>query len=82
MFFLNPAAHLRPVSYLVDHVHRDRQALAGRGLLHQVLDDLDRVEDHPLARPGHVREEPVLDRVVLRAVRRVVRHPHLQFQPV
>ena len=64
---------------LVENVHGHLQAGAGGGLFHQALDDLDRVEDHALAGAGHMREQAVLDGVVLGTVRRVV--GHADFQP-
>ena len=49
---------------------------------HVVLDGLQRVEDHTAARPGQVWEQAVLNRIVLRAVRRVMRHTDLDAQSV
>jgi hypothetical protein len=43
---------------------------------------LDALEDHPLARAGPMREQPMLDRVVLGGIRRVVRHTDLDPEPI
>ena len=64
---------------LVQDVHGHLQAGAGGGLFHQGFDDLECMEDHALTGASHVREQPVLDGVVLGTVRRVVRHA--DFQP-
>ena len=62
--------------------HRHAQARRGFGLLHELPRDVHGVEDHPLAGAGDVREYVVLDRIVLRTVRWIVRDPHLQSQPI
>src|SRR6266545_369121 len=68
--------------HLVEDVHRHLQARAGRGLLHQLLHQLHAREDHPTTRAGQMREQPMLNRVVLGGGRRVVRHPDLNPNPI
>jgi hypothetical protein len=68
--------------HLVQDVHRHLQPRRGLGLLHQPLHQPDGGEDHPLARPPQVGEEPMLDRVVLRRRRRVGRYPDLDPDPI
>ena len=57
---------------LVEDPDLDRQARRGLGLGDVVPHRLQRPEDDPATGSCHVREQAVLDRVVLRAIGRVV----------
>jgi hypothetical protein len=67
---------------LVEEAHGHFQAGGGFGTLDELLGDLDAVEDHALARAGDVREDAMFDRVVFRAVGRVVRDADLDADAV
>ena len=60
------------------NIHGHLQPLGGLRLFHEVLGDGDRMEHHTLTGPGHMGKEAVLDRVVLRTVGRILRHPDFQ----
>jgi hypothetical protein len=68
--------------YLVEEADFYLQSGGRFGLGHVVLDGLQRVEDHSSTRPGQMREQAVLNRIVLRTVRRVMGHADLDAQPV
>src|SRR5271157_6130534 len=51
--------------HLVKDAHLDLQALLRFGLRHVVPNGLERVKDHSATRPGQVREQAVLNRIVL-----------------
>ena len=68
--------------HLVKDAHVDLEALLRFGLRHVVPNGLERVEDHSATRPGQVGEQAVLNRIPLRAVRRVVGHANLDAKPV
>src|SRR5271157_5871496 len=68
--------------YLVEEADFHLQSGGRFGLGHVVLDGLQRVEDHSSTRPGQMREQAVLNRIVLRTVRRVMGHADLDAQPV
>ena len=68
--------------HLVKDAHLDLEALLRFGLRHVVPNGLERVEDHSATRPGQVGEQAVLNRIPLRAVRRVVGHANLDAKPV
>ena len=69
-------------------VHRvqkpSRHLQAGRGMrtFDALPRNVHRVEDHPLAGAGDVREHLVFDRIVLGTVWRIVRDPHLSPEPI
>jgi len=75
---VGPAGFVGPL----EDAHLDLQSGGRRGLGHVVPDGLQCVEDHPATHPGQMREQPVLNRVVLRAVRRVMGHANLDAHPV
>lgn len=50
--------------------------------LHKLSGDLHRMKDDPLARPGNMRKHAVLDRIMLRTIRRVMGHPQFDAQPI
>src|SRR4051794_6881917 len=81
-YYTKGSVRERALVHLLEDTHLDLRARGRTGLRHVVPDRPQRPEDHPEARPGHMGEEPVLDRVVLRAVRRIVRHPDLEPQPI
>jgi hypothetical protein len=58
--------------HFVEDVYRHTQSRVGLGLLHQRFDDVDRVKDHSLTRPRQMREEALLDRIVLGGIWRIV----------
>ncbi len=68
--------------HLVQHPHRHAQAGRGLRTFDEMLRDVHRVEDHPLAGAGDVREHLVFDRIVLGTVRRIVGYTYLQPQPI
>ena len=71
--------------YLVHFVHVPHcHAQAGRRLCtcDELLRDVHRVEDHPLAGARDVRKHPVFDRIVLGTVWRIVGHADLQPQTI
>ena len=65
-----------------EHLAAHTQPHCGPRPLDQLLHQLDAPEDHALAGPRHVAEHPVLDWVVLRAVRGEVGDPDLQTRRV
>ena len=82
MVCLNPSAYFRPVWYTLSRmstVTRNPVVVCAFSISHFTNATL--LEDHPLTGTSQVAEQPVLDRVVLRAIRRVVRHPDLHPHP-
>ena len=67
---------------LVKDAYFHLQSCGRFGLGHVVLDGLQRLKDHSSTRPGQMREQAVLNRIVLRAVRRVMGHANLDAQLV
>lgn len=68
--------------HLVEEAHGDLQSGRGLRAFDELFRDLDGVKDHALAGAGDVREGEVLDGVVLRAVRRVVRDADLEAESI
>src|SRR5208337_1492026 len=68
--------------YLVEEAYLHLQSGGRFGFGHVVLDGPQRVEDHSSTRAGQMREQAVLNRIVLRTVRRVMGHADLDAQPV
>jgi len=58
--------------HFVEDFYRHTQSRVGLDLLHQLFDEGDRVKDHSLARLRQMREEALLDRIVLGGIRRIV----------
>src|SRR5208337_3192265 len=58
--------------YLVEEAYLHLQSGGRFGFGHVVLDGPQRVEDHSSTRAGQMREQAVLNRIVLRTVRRVM----------
>src|SRR3954447_5343879 len=67
---------------LVKDVYFDLQSGRRFGLGHVVPDRLQRAEDHSSTRPGQMWEQAVLNRIVLRAVGRVMGYSDLDAKPV
>jgi hypothetical protein len=67
---------------LVKQIDGDSQSGAGLGAFDELFGDLDGVKDDALAGPGDVREDLMFDRIVLRAVGRIVGHAQFQLQTV
>ena len=67
---------------LVEDIHHHRKSRPCLGLPHQFGHQADVVEDHAPADPSEVREQAMFDRVVLRRIRRVVRHADLHPQSI
>ncbi len=65
---------------LFQNVHRDTQARASLRSFDELPRNFHRVKNHPLAGPREMRKHAMLDRIVLRAVRRIVRHANFQPQ--
>src|ERR1700678_4047498 len=71
-----------PASFvdLVEDAYFHLQSRGRFGLGHVVLDGLQCLEDHASTRTGQMRKQAVLNRIVLRAVRRVMGHANLDAQ--
>ena len=65
------------VVHRVQHPHCHPQPGHGVRTLDALPRNVHRVEDHPLAGTGDVREHLVFNRIVLGTVRRIVSHPNL-----
>ena len=67
---------------LVELAKFQATAMATRdALTHEVAGDFDGFEDHGLDRAADVAEQAMLNRIVFRAARRVVRHLKICFSP-
>ena len=61
----------------VEHAHTDGYTRFRCRLRPQVFDDVDAGEEHALTGPREMRKQAMLERVVLRSVRWIVRHTNL-----
>ena len=65
---------------LFQNVNRHAQPSAGLGSFDELLGDVHRVENHSLTGLRDMSKHAMLDRIVLRAVRRIMRQANLQAQ--
>ena len=62
----------------VEKAHADFSTRFRGRFRHQVFDNVDARENHTLTGSRQMRKQAMLDRIVLRCVRRIVRHTNLQ----
>jgi hypothetical protein len=67
---------------LIHDSNNDMQPFRRFRFLHVVFGGFDGFQRDPFAGSCHVRKHAVFDRIVFRAVRRIVRHSNLQAQTV
>ena len=65
---------------LFQNVNRHAQPSAGLGAFDELLGDVHRVENHSLTGSRDMSKHTMLDWIVLRAVRWIMRHANLQAQ--
>ena len=66
----------------MEDINGRTQSLPCAGLGHLLLDQPEGREYHALTGEGHMREEAVFDRVVLRAPWRIVGHANLDLESI
>ncbi len=64
--------------HFVGDVYRHTLSCFGLGLLHQLFDEVDRVQDHSLTRPRQMRGKAMLNGIVLGGIRGIVGHTDLK----